>query len=106
GWLGHCVVEHGEPCKTNGGGSNSVRGLRVIDCCTRTIIDAPSSCTYFALSYVWGKRLSSDGRAEPSHPAKDKEEFPPTVADAVAVTLLLGQRYLWVDQYVSSAPWN
>jgi hypothetical protein len=41
---------------------------------------------FVALSYVWGTRDA------------DKEDWPRTVPDAVAVTKELGLRYIWVDR--------
>jgi hypothetical protein len=46
----------------------------------------PWGIKYAALSYVWG---TSD---------EDKEEWPTTVLDAVAVTEEMGLQYLWVDR--------
>jgi len=63
--------------------------LKVLDCQTRNIIKAPSNCPYLSLSYVWGSNTSS------FHGLK----YPATIEDAITVTLRLGYRYLWVDQY-------
>ncbi|RYN63414.1 hypothetical protein AA0118_g4836 [Alternaria tenuissima] len=64
----------------------------VIDCTTETVVHAPEDTTfhYVALSYVWGGTKSS---------GKDQDEFPATIRDAITVTIQLGYRYLWVDQY-------
>jgi hypothetical protein len=46
------------------------------------------------LSYVWGGTKSS---------GKDQDKFPATICDAITVTVQLGYRYLWVDQYVCNS---
>jgi ankyrin repeat protein len=68
--------------------------IRVLDCHTRRVIDAPDDCRYVALSYVWG---------DERYPSPKKDEIvqflPQTVEDSVAATIRLGYRYLWVDMY-------
>lgn len=72
-----------------------VEDLSVIDCHDRRVIDAPVDCAYSALSYVWGnalhEKLLPAGRLPPGVDA--------TIEDAIAVTIDLGLRYLWVDRY-------
>ncbi|KAK3367687.1 heterokaryon incompatibility protein-domain-containing protein, partial [Podospora didyma] len=70
----------------------NVLGLLVIDCSTKTVVSAPKDCQYLALSYVWGKPQA------PS-PGERCGEFPPTISDAIQVTIALGFQYLWVDRY-------
>lgn len=65
-----------------------VRGLKVIDCRTRNIIQAQPDCAYVALSYVWG-----------SGKGGDLQNPPKTIADALSATLDLGFNYLWIDRY-------
>lgn len=48
--LDHCRTHHGR-CEDQ---KRQVDNLRVINCEDRRIVDAPASCTYVALSYVWG----------------------------------------------------
>jgi hypothetical protein len=69
-----------------------VPGFKVIDCQTRRVIEtAQQGCQYVALSYVWGSQT----------PIKHAlGSYPKTVEDAMEVCLILGFRYLWVDQYV------
>ncbi|CAN9130224.1 unnamed protein product [Alternaria alternata] len=69
-----------------------IPGLKVIDCTTGNVIEAPEdeAFLYVALSYVWGGAQSSG-----THHGK----FPGTICDAITVTVQLGYRYLWVDQY-------
>ncbi|PQE13222.1 Heterokaryon incompatibility protein [Rutstroemia sp. NJR-2017a BBW] len=67
------------------------QGFRVIDCTVDdpTLLGAqeqPWGIKYAALSYVWGTSSA------------DREPWPKTVLDAVAVTKELGLQYLWVDR--------
>ncbi|KAH9225557.1 hypothetical protein K456DRAFT_1743320 [Colletotrichum gloeosporioides 23] len=102
-WLKHCTTKHHDTCKSVVGGSSGVRELRVIDCQSKTIVDAPASCKYFALSYVWGScnsqaRRQSSGEKENGGFTKANIDSPQVVVDAICVTVKLGGRYLWVDQ--------
>ena len=71
---------------------------RLIDCQTRTVIDAGIQ-PYLALSYVWGT-VTFDCDTEYSILEGGlPEKLPSTIADAMAATRELGYRYLWVDKY-------
>lgn len=74
----------------------SLPGLLVIDClassCTVSVVSVHDACQYAALSYVWGGVLAT------------ATEIPAVVKDAIKVTLELGLKYLWVDQYVRTQP--
>lgn len=54
---------------------------------------------YICLSYVWGK--ASTLELDSPNPAVNglPQTLPTTVADAMAVTLSLRHRYIWVDRY-------
>jgi hypothetical protein len=89
-WLKICQSNHTDSCGQLG--SKTIPGLKVIDCHTRCVVDAPSvGCDFAALSYVWG---------DTSPTRMGFTEFPPTIEDAIIVTIALRIRYLWVDQYV------
>ncbi|TGO12754.1 hypothetical protein BTUL_0083g00540 [Botrytis tulipae] len=68
-----------------------VPGLLVIDCLagssTLSIVSAPKSCQYVALSYVWGSAQDTG------------TEVAAVIKDAIKVTVKLGLRFLWVDKY-------
>jgi heterokaryon incompatibility protein (HET) len=66
--------------------------LRVIDCQSRRLVH-PGNEPYLTLSYVWGQHQASQ-TDPPSH-----IHFPPTIEDAMSVTLALGYKNLWVDRY-------
>ena len=92
-WMNFCKCKHGIACSISP--LQSIKGLRVIDCRTRAVMDAPTCCRYVALSYVWGCP-----RPNPTDDADPGSQFPPVVDDAIIVTQALGYGYLWVDQFV------
>lgn len=74
--------------------------FRVIDCHTLMVLDAPPSCEYVALSYVWGQPTSSSFLFSTSiDELLDLRHVPKVISDSVCVTLKCGFRYLWVDRY-------
>ncbi|KAF2717514.1 HET-domain-containing protein [Polychaeton citri CBS 116435] len=78
------------------------RNLRVIDVEAKNVITADAECRYVALSYVWGTvdsiRLQRDSREElASIGALARAKVSRTVRDAMKLTVLLGERYLWID---------
>jgi hypothetical protein len=98
GWLGYCNNHHAQTCDTFPGYPQEVPGLRVIDCQTGSIIDAPKGCQFAALSYVWGEssvREMGNARCRGSLP----DDVPRIIGDAMEVVLRLHLQYLWVDQY-------
>ena len=86
-----CTEQHGRTCAFPA--SPRVPNLRVIDCTTGSVVDAPNDCCYLALSYVWGHQPASAAEDE-------KTMFKPLVRDSITVTQKLGFRYLWVDKHV------
>ena len=55
-WLPRCEQVHGISCKESGNSAGRLPYIRVIDTHERSVIDAPHTCRYVALSYVWGGR--------------------------------------------------
>lgn len=88
-WIADCKKTHTERCSPIS--VNTIQNLRVIDCKTRSVIDAPRDCRYVALSYVWG-----------SQDPYQANKFAPVVEDSITVVLQLGLKYLWVDKHVSA----
>jgi hypothetical protein len=102
-WLAYCQCNH-KKLKLCKSAAKHTSGMKVIDCnkACPAIISAPKSCSYAALSYVWG---------ETSPSAYDKplgelqaatclpEPLPCTISDSIEVCKSLGIRYLWVDRY-------
>ncbi|KAF2804856.1 HET-domain-containing protein [Mytilinidion resinicola] len=97
GWMNFCITRHISTCKILE--ETSIPSLRVIDCFSRKVVEAPVDCRYVAMSYVWGQRgknadwnLSSTSNALP-------EELPAVIEDAIFVVKHLGLRFLWIDRY-------
>lgn len=88
GIVQNCVASH-EGCQASQ--KKQAEGLRVIDCETQEVVEAPPDCQYFALSYVWGAPAASGD-------AKGRSKV---VQDSITVTREFGCKYLWVDKHVS-----
>jgi hypothetical protein len=87
-----------------------VKDLRVIDCRFSTVIPAPPSCSYVALSYVWGTTSRSSDQGQESDDngmaiigaasiSSLPKTLPSVVRDAITFTRNLGFLYLWIDKY-------
>ncbi|KAM0794925.1 heterokaryon incompatibility protein-domain-containing protein, partial [Usnea florida] len=102
-WYGFCAQNHRKACAVNS--KEYPEMLKVIDCRTRRIIEAPPNCSYAALSYVWGKQKSTMVSSSVStgknsgHCTLLSLTMPSVISDAIIVTLELGLQYLWVDRY-------
>ena len=98
GWLGFCEAFHSSTCG-KAVYSDEVHSLQMIECSSRIVVDVSGPTRYIALSYVWGDSecqstvvLGGSARALPSKTAS-------TIEDAIVLTLALGVKYLWVDQF-------
>jgi hypothetical protein len=92
--LTECNASHSDTCAPDD--STNLYNLQVIDCETRVVTSAPTTCAYVALSYVWGPPSKADAEyVFPNLPA----QLPPTIEDAIRVTKRLGIRYIWIDRY-------
>lgn len=98
-WVQKCREQHGKCCVPAAG--NLVRGLKVVDCKSRTIIALPADSEYLALSYVWGQAHSLP--IDESRILSD--DVPAAVEHSMMVTLALGYQYLWIDRYVRQVEW-
>ncbi|KAI0112545.1 heterokaryon incompatibility protein-domain-containing protein [Nemania sp. FL0031] len=96
GWIQYCQKYHKLCLPT----SSAVRGLRLIDCKSRTTRVAKDDDQYIALSYVWGKsgRSSNLNTQYASDSLELPTVLPQVIEDAINVTLSLGYDYLWVDK--------
>jgi hypothetical protein len=103
GWLEFCTTDpaHEQCAPTQ---YDYLPGLKVIDCYRLCVVQAPPSCLYLALSYVWGK-VDKDRKLAPN---LSNETLPRTIKDSITVTRLLEYQYLWIDRYVCSpeATWR
>lgn len=93
-WLQVCEASHGGLCARER--IANLSGLRLINCMTRTISNAPKECKYVALSYLWGKPATKTTSSTPDYLPSPA---PQVIEDALVVTMELGFLYLWVDRY-------
>ncbi|KAI9764029.1 MAG: hypothetical protein M1840_008905 [Geoglossum simile] len=113
-WLGACEEHHLEECMPKSRAVIESDGLpgvpmaqnsfRLIDVHSQCIVDAPESCKYLTLSYVWGlvpivclRKANKSQLMTPSGLASISTDIPQTIKDAMELVLLLGEQYLWVD---------
>ena len=91
-WLYDCEFSH--ECTRDCGARSD---LVLIDVFARRIVPAPRNARYCILSYVWGdvKRDSVGGLRGDMLPARAHQ----TIEDAMSLTALLDEKYLWVDIY-------
>ena len=102
-WYDLCVQHHPKKCAVDT--KERPDTLKVIDCRTKKIVEAPPNCSYIALSYVWGQRQSpivtwlKQPYENPGPTILSDDTTPSVVTDAMTVTVQLGWQYLWVDRY-------
>jgi hypothetical protein len=106
--LNRCETSHGTAC---GGGADLPNNRRAV---TTLLVDVQRDCLvtvdsnidtrYVALSYVWGgvdmlltTRDKLFDLLQKGSLAKVRDKIPQVVHDAIAVTAMMEERYLWVD---------
>lgn len=116
-WLQNCEQQHGFECEDSlvhpqlRSESPSVV-FRAIDVDQMCIAQPPGDSRYVALSYLWGRGftqlfatsanlalLSKPGALLKENLAKNKlaAKLPRTIKDAIKLTRMLGEKYLWTD---------
>ncbi|KAH6676945.1 heterokaryon incompatibility protein-domain-containing protein, partial [Plectosphaerella plurivora] len=115
-WLRYCQDHHQGPCLSK---PSVVTDLCLIDCRSRTVVEAPADAEYVALSYCWGQpSILSPGwfqwtasvpsvTNQPTTTGKEghgilqslPKNVPAVISDAMLVTISMGYSYLWVDRY-------
>lgn len=98
GWLQSCRANH----RSDGGDSHTgqLKDFSLIHCEKRQVVEAPPSCDYVALSYVWGQSQQTPRESSrPELPHDLPTSLQATIKDAITVTLNLGFKFLWVDQF-------
>ncbi|KAF2839465.1 HET-domain-containing protein, partial [Patellaria atrata CBS 101060] len=109
-WLKECATEH-DDCSHHG---RTVPALpsRVIDVSdpVRPVLKIPhwERKPYVTLSYCWGDSARFMTRKENLEEHKKRlplESMPKTFRDAIAVTVRLGFRYLWIDAICLVQDW-
>lgn len=103
-WRHKCQDPHGPCCSNDHRGDlrNYLENLLLIDTELNCIVEADVSTKYIALSYVWGGvstvRLTHANIGVYMEPgAIQRLVLPHTIRDAISWTVVLGERYLWVD---------
>ncbi|KAH8664646.1 heterokaryon incompatibility protein-domain-containing protein [Xylariales sp. PMI_506] len=113
-WKTSCELEHGvECCPVSENASNHGHFLRpklplFIDTVQECLVDGADKAAYVCLSYVWGRLLTDiDTRTTKETLSAFRQHgafrqpggivLPRTIRDAMNITRLLGERYLWVD---------
>jgi hypothetical protein len=95
-WLDTCTRCHGSVCEQE---LIRIPGMNLIDCEDMVVVEAAQEMRWLALSYVWGANCQTEDHAGYRAGSSISLDIPRTVADAISVTLQLGYRYLWVDEY-------
>jgi hypothetical protein len=79
-------------------------GLILIDVKQKRLVEQPSSCRYFALSYVWGGveqlKLTQGNRSDlekANSLANLWDQIPRTIQDSISFIEAIEEKYLWVD---------
>ncbi|CAN9178114.1 unnamed protein product [Alternaria alternata] len=103
-WIKACDKYHGSQCcipKADG----SIWPMWVIDVVDECIVEGDIADRYLTLSYVWGgvqtlqattaniEQLRQSGSL-----SRNEVVLPKTIRQAIDVTRLLGERYIWIDQ--------
>ena len=100
-WIKVCDTMH-KKCRWRGVISSAAPSIRLIDVEQQTVVSANLTERYIALSYVWGQDtmplLRKDTLYQYTSPNGLKNiEIPRTIADAMKIAKVTGERYLWVD---------
>jgi Heterokaryon incompatibility protein (HET) len=107
-WLRDCEAKHGAECEESLVhpdlyGDKRTHVFRAVDVDQMCIVAPPEDSRYVALSYLWGRKFNqlfttSENLAELSIPgALGKKKLPRTIKDAITLTQMIGERYLWTD---------
>ncbi|TGJ87753.1 hypothetical protein E0Z10_g1001 [Xylaria hypoxylon] len=91
-WINKCQTNHTACQQPRGSLDQLGVTLTVVDCQLNSKVPLAQGEQYLALSYRWGKLPECDDPWALS-------AAPRTVRDAMALTLRLGHRFLWVDRH-------
>ncbi|KAG6124909.1 hypothetical protein E4U12_007807 [Claviceps purpurea] len=120
-WLNFCRQHHsGKGCEAPPMQQSPVAGLQLIDCSEKRVVAAhevnvDDATEYLALSYAWaqtGLDASAEAEADTDVPSMFDlsalrlgpdgilpDTMPALFADAIAFTITIGARYLWIDRF-------
>ncbi|OJA09064.1 hypothetical protein AZE42_11494 [Rhizopogon vesiculosus] len=105
-WIHICENEHREKCETmwwTDPGDILPKAMRVLDVVRMAIVQAPRSCRYVALSYLWGgtgedyRTTQANLKQRSRSGGLDISVLPVTILDTIEVVRQLDERYLWID---------
>lgn len=105
-WMKLCQKWHDEDCEQPSASLDweFPSNLRMIDAWDRCIVQAPPSCKFLVLSYVWGlvevfELLKDNVPKMQVKGALNKvwQNLPRTIQDAITLTSSLSIRYIWID---------
>lgn len=101
-WISECRHNHSHSTSHQYLEPQSVGNarFRVIDVVENRLIEPSVACRYVALSYVWGSWMAHQPISQTSYLDDGIvliDKLPRTIKDAILLTHLLGERYLWVD---------
>ncbi|CAN9435283.1 unnamed protein product [Alternaria sp. RS040] len=103
-WIKACDEHHGSRCCIPKA-DTSIWPMWVIDVVDECIVEGDIADRYLTLSYVWGgvqtlqaTTANTEQLKQPGSLTRDKVVLPKTIRQAIDVTRLLGERYIWIDQ--------
>jgi hypothetical protein len=103
-WMKACDEHHGSQCCTPKADA-SIWPMWVIDVVDECIVEGDIADRYLTLSYVWGgvqtlqaTTANIEQLRQPGSLTRDKVVLPKTIRQAIDVTRLFGERYIWIDQ--------
>ncbi|CAI9630115.1 hypothetical protein GT037_009935 [Alternaria burnsii] len=103
-WIKACDENHGLQCCTPKADA-SIWPMWVIDVVDECIVEGDIADRYLTLSYVWGgvqtlqaTTTNFEKLKRPGSLGRDEVVLPKTIRQAIDVTRLLGERYIWIDQ--------
>ena len=105
-WIKLCERAHGDACgniRWKFGHEELPSFVRVVDVTRMALVYAGRNCRFVALSYVWGgpaedyctSMANEESRSRPY--GLNESILPATIVDAIQVTRMIGERYLWID---------
>ena len=107
-WRRECEDSHATSCATiELDAPVDSHSLLLVDAVNQCLVSKTTSCRYVALSYVWGRTstftttkatlelLCKPGALQ--QPSTPNFKISRTVSEAILMTKVLGERYLWVD---------
>ncbi|RYN54665.1 hypothetical protein AA0118_g9149 [Alternaria tenuissima] len=103
-WIEACDEHHGSNCHIPKADA-SIWPMWVVDVVDECVVKGDNADRYLTLSYVWGRvqtLQATTGNIEqlkqPGSLTEGKVALPKTIRQAIDVTRLLGERYIWIDQ--------